>query len=211
MNSQNSSFFDRVGSARQTDLYRVFGKRVFDIALTLLVLPLVLPITGIFALLIALGGGKPFYIQDQIGKNGRIYRVWKLRLMLKKADVGPGHRRHHECCNGSDGLNDSRLTSFGQFLRNSSFDELPLFLNVLAGDMSVVGPRPMVTSPTAIYPGGDYYDLQPGITGVGQICDWNHLTLSQRAVCDARYNRTLSFANDLAILAGAVSAVLRRN
>ncbi|WP_324752038.1 sugar transferase [Roseovarius sp. Pro17] len=210
MNNENSNCFERVGSAPQSELYRVLGKRVFDVVLTLLVLPLVIPITGILALLIALDGGKPFYRQDQIGKNGHIYRVWKLRLMVKDADVWLEHHRHHECGNGPDSLDASRLTGFGQFLRKSSFDELPQFFNVLAGDMSLVGPRPMVTSPTALYPGGDYYDLQPGITGLCQISDQPYLTLSQRAVCDARYNRTLSFANDLAILAGAFKAVLRR-
>ncbi|HEY9037717.1 MAG TPA: sugar transferase [Roseovarius sp.] len=194
MNNNNSSLFERVGSAPQSELYRASGKRVFDVVVTLLVLPLVIPMTGIFALLIALAGGKPFYSQDQIGRNGRLYRVWKLRLMVKDAD----------------GRDDSCLTGFGQFLRESAFDELPLFFNVLAGDMSLVGPRPMVTSPTAIYPGGDYYDLQPGLTGLGQISDWHHPTPTQRAVCDARYNRTLSFANDLAILTGAFKAALGR-
>lgn len=208
MSNHNSSFFERVGSPRQSDLYRTLGKRVFDIVVTLLILPIALPIIGVLALVIALGGGAPFYSQDQIGKNGRIYRVWKLRLMSK--DVGVCHRGRNERGTGPDDINAIRLTALGHFLRESSLDQLPLLFNVLAGDMSLVGPRAMVTSPTALYPGGDYYDLQPGITGHCETSDWHRLTLSQRADRDARYNRTLSLANDLAILAGAFKAVLRR-
>src|SRR5690554_3184966 len=196
-------------------LYREFGKRVFDITLILFSLPFALPIIGILALLVALSGGKPFYSQDRVGKNGRIYRMWKLRSMVKDADAclerhlrdNPDLRREWD--RSQKLVNDPRITWFGRFLRKSSVDELPQLFNVLTGDMSLVGPRPMLVSQKSIYPGEDYYDLRPGITGLWQICDRHHTTFAERANYDARYNRILSFPGDLMILAATVKVVMR--
>ncbi len=104
-------------------------------------------------------------------------------------------------------VNDPRITSLGRFLRASSLDELPQFFNVLVGNMSLVGPRPMKVSQKALYPGEDYYDLRPGITGLWQISDRHRTTFAERATYDSRYNRILSLASDLAILAATVKVV----
>ena len=156
-------------SSSRFELYREFGKRGFDVALTLLVLPIVLPVVAILALLIALDGGNPFQHQYRVGKNGHLYRMWKLRTMTKGADKGVVHRRGHEAPNKPNLGDNSRHTELGEFLLQSSLDELPLFFNVLIGDMSLVGPRPMLVSQMALYPGRDYYDLRPGLTGPRQI------------------------------------------
>ncbi len=209
MSRYNSKFFETVVTPSHSELYRALGKRVFDLAMTLLTLPFVLPLIGILALLIALDGGNPFYSQDRVGKNGRIYRMWKLRSMVKDADAGLQHDRSHEWGSGQNFGDDPRLTRLGQFLRRSYIDELPQVFNVLIGDMSVVGSRPMTVSQKALYPGEAYCDLRPGITGLWQTSGRHHMTLAECAVYDSHYNRTLSLTSDLAILAAAVKAVLR--
>lgn len=196
-------------SSSRFELYRGFGKRVFDFAVALLVLPLVMPVVVILALLIALDGSNPFQHQYRVGKNGRLYRMWKLRTMTKGADKGVVHRRGREAVNKPNLRDNSRRTQLGDFLWQSSLDELPLFFNVLIGDMSLVGPRPMLMSQMAFYPGGDYCDLRPGLTGLRQISTAPYMTLSECAACDTRYSETLSFGRDLKILAAMIQTVLR--
>jgi lipopolysaccharide/colanic/teichoic acid biosynthesis glycosyltransferase len=104
---------------------------------------------------------------------------------------------------------DPRITEFGQFLRKSSLDELPQLWNVLVGDMSLVGPRPMMLDQQDLYPGTAYYALRPGLTGTWQISDRNQSTFAQRAEFDADYERNLSFVKDLKILLSTVGVVLR--
>ncbi len=200
-------------SPSSSKLYRGPGKRVLDIALTVLVLPIVLPVIGFLAILVAFDGGKPFYSQDRVGKGGRIYRMWKLRSMVKDADACLEHYLRdnpdlrHEWDSKQKLVSDPRITWLGRFLRASSLDELPQFFNVLVGNMSLVGPRPMMVSQKALYPGEDYYDLRPGITGLWQISDRHRATFAERATYDSRYNHILSLASDLAILAATVKVV----
>ncbi len=196
-------------------LYRAGMKRAFDIVMILLALPVTLPLVGALALLIALNGGHPFYQQERIGRGGRIYRMWKLRSMVLHADThlethldaNPGLREEWD--SKQKLMDDPRITPMGRFLRKSSIDELPQLLNVLTGDMSLVGPRPMMVSQQPLYPGTDYYQLRPGITGFWQISDRNQTTFADRAGYDARYNRDLSLRTDLRILAATVRVVLR--
>lgn len=203
-----------VGSPR-SKLYRRSGKRVFDMALALLALPIVLPVIVLLALVIAVTGGKPFYSQDRIGKGGRVFRMWKLRSMVKDADAclelhlrnDPDLRREWDSTQKL--VEDPRITRFGRFLRKSSADELPQLFNVINGDMSLVGPRPMMVSQKALYPGEDYYDLRPGITGNWQISERHLTTFAERADYDVIYNRTVSPMIDLVILANTVKVVLR--
>lgn len=189
----------------RSKLYRMFGKRVFDIALTLSVMPIVLPIMVILALLVALDRGHPFYSQSKVGKKGRLYQVWKLRSTVKYA----GSR--HEADGEPNHIPDLCLTKLGRFLQISSFDELPLFFNVLIGHMSLVGPQPISVSQKAHYYGGDYCDLRPGLTGPWLISTQHHMTLNERAACDAQYNQSMSFTSDLSILAATTKAAMRRN
>ena len=173
-----------------------------------------LPIVALLALCVALDGGKPFYSQDRVGKGGRTYRIWKLRSMVHNADevledhLAQDPALRAEWNSKQKLLNDPRITRLGHVLRKCSFDELPQLWNVLRGDMSLVGPRPMMVSQKPMYPGTDYYELRPGITGLWQISDRNGTTFADRARYDARYNENLSFMTDLKILFGTVRVVL---
>jgi lipopolysaccharide/colanic/teichoic acid biosynthesis glycosyltransferase len=105
--------------------------------------------------------------------------------------------------------NDPRITPLGRFLRRSSLDELPQLWNVLRGDMSIVGPRPMMCNQRALYPGTEYYVMRPGITGYWQTSARNESSFHERAGFDQAYYRSLSFATDLAIIWRTFSVVLR--
>jgi lipopolysaccharide/colanic/teichoic acid biosynthesis glycosyltransferase len=104
---------------------------------------------------------------------------------------------------------DPRITRVGRLIRKSSLDELPQLLNVLMGDMSLVGPRPMMADQRALYPGRGYYDLRPGITGPWQVSERNATSFADRARFDDKYNQDLSLATDARILACTVKVVLR--
>jgi lipopolysaccharide/colanic/teichoic acid biosynthesis glycosyltransferase len=196
-------------------LYRDSLKRGVDILLVLLAAPFVLPLIGLLAVWVARDGGRPFYCQERIGRGGRVYGIWKLRTMIPDAD------QHLEAClrenlemreewnRKQKLLNDPRITRAGKILRKTSLDELPQLWNVLMGDMSLVGPRPMLVFQKSMYPGDDYYDLRPGITGLWQISDRNASSFAERAKFDAVYNRTLSLPVDIGILLATVKVVLR--
>lgn len=207
------STVSKTDSARR-GLYRNAGKRALDITVCLLSAPFVLTIVGILALIVARDGGKPFYTQSRVGQNGRIYRMWKLRSMVPNADqkleayLASNPEAREEWDRDQKLKNDPRITSFGHFLRRASLDELPQLWNVLRGDMSLVGPRPMMTSQRELYPGRDYYDLRPGITGSWQVSKRNESTFADRAAFDSSYNKKLSFREDLRILVATVRVVL---
>lgn len=196
-------------------VYRSAIKRALDIGLILIALPIVLPVVGFLALCIAISGGKPFYSQDRVGRNGRTYRIWKLRSMVTNADeVLEDHLSRDpalraEWDSKQKLLDDPRITRLGHILRKCSIDELPQLWNVMRGEMSLVGPRPMMVSQKPMYPGTDYYELRPGITGLWQISDRNDTTFAARAKYDSQYNDSLSFTTDLKILLGTVRVVLR--
>ncbi|MBN9333223.1 sugar transferase, partial [Devosia sp.] len=97
----------------------------------------------------------------------------------------------------------------GPYLRRYSLDELPQLWNVLIGDMSLVGPRPMLTSQRQLYPGTAYYELRPGLTGLWQISERNNCTFAERATYDSRYATSLTIVNDLGILLRTVGVVFR--
>lgn len=201
--------------APRPGLYRNGTKRVLDIALILIAMPVVLPIVMLLAACVALEGGKPFYSQNRVGKNGRTYRIWKLRSMVPNADevleqhLASDPAIRAEWDSKQKLIDDPRITRLGHILRKCSIDELPQLWNVLRGEMSLVGPRPMMVSQQEMYPGNDYYDLRPGITGLWQISDRNDTTFAARAQYDARYNDSLSLQTDVKILMGTVQVVLR--
>ena len=105
--------------------------------------------------------------------------------------------------------NDPRITRFGRILRKSSLDELPQLWNVFRGDMSLVGPRPMMPSQSSLYPGQAYYRLRPGITGMWQVSARNESSFAERAGFDADYDNTISFKTDMGLLWATVRVVLR--
>lgn len=196
-------------------IYRQGVKRVLDVVLVLLSAPFVLPLIGLLALLVARDGGRPFYSQERIGKNGRVYRMWKMRSMVHDADsrlrayLDENEAMRAEWESKQKLIHDPRITRLGHILRKTSLDEVPQLWNVLKGDMSIVGPRPMMVNQKALYPGSDYYDLRPGITGAWQISDRNASTFAERARFDASYNETLSFMKDMRILGATVRVVMK--
>lgn len=195
--------------------YQTLGKRALDVALTLVSLIVVIPLIALMAVLVALDGHSPFYTQERVGRNGRRFRIIKIRTMVHNADKileeylenDPALRA--EWVSTQKLKHDVRITRIGRLLRTTSMDELPQLINVLFGSMSLVGPRPMMPSQETLYPGRAYYHLRPGITGFWQISDRNECEFRDRAKYDTVYEREMSLRTDLAVLWRTVSVVLR--
>ena len=202
-------------ASRRSGFYRHFGKHFLDTVLVLLSAILIVPLIAVLAAVVALDGGSPFYKQKRVGRNGRVFTIRKLRTMVPDADarladylaLDPEARAEWE--NTQKLKNDPRVTRFGRLLRKTSLDELPQLLNVVLGDMSLVGPRPIMLNQESLYPGTSYFALRPGITGLWQISERNQTSFSDRAMYDNRYEASLSMALDIAILLKTVRAVAR--
>lgn len=196
-------------------LYRNHLKRGLDVVLVLLAAVPVALILGVCALLIARDGGSPFYSQTRVGRFGKTFKLWKLRSMVTNADEAL--ERHFED-NPAARLewdrnqklrNDPRITKVGAFLRKTSIDELPQLWNVLTGDMSLVGPRPMMVDQQDMYPGSAYYALRPGLTGFWQISVRNESSFAERATYDADYLSKVNLAQDMSVMWKTVSVVTK--
>lgn len=199
----------------RTGPYRKFFKRVFDVTLVLLSVPFVLPLIALLALAIALTGNRPFYSQLRLGKDGKPFRMWKLRTMVSNADaqlethLQQNPQARQEWDSTQKLKDDPRITPFGHVLRKTSIDELPQLFNVLNGTMSLVGPRPMMLDQASLYHGHAYYELRPGITGLWQVSDRNNCSFVDRVSYDNTYNRVLGFRTDLRILWNTAGVVIR--
>lgn len=195
--------------------YSAAGKRLLDLLLVLLVGPFFLPIIAVLAILVRLDGGPAFYLQPRVGRGGNTFMLWKLRTMVPNAEAAlegyiAGNAAARSEWNATQKLrHDPRLTAIGPYLRRYSLDELPQLWNVLIGDMSLVGPRPMLTSQRPLYPGTAYYDLRPGLTGLWQISERNNCTFAERATYDSRYATSLTIFTDMGILLRTVGVVFR--
>lgn len=195
--------------------YRSAGKIALDYLLVLAALPVVIPVIAILALLVALDGAAPFYVQRRVGRNGRIFKMFKLRTMVPGADrilqdyldQNPEARREWD--HTQKLRHDPRITRIGRILRKTSLDELPQLLNVLFGEMSLIGPRPMMIAQQVLYPGAAYYSLRPGITGLWQVSDRNESSFAERATFDTIYYNRVSLKSDISILIRTVGVVLR--
>lgn len=194
--------------------YRKYGKRALDILFVIAILPVVVPVVFFLALLVAIDGGKPFYSQARVGKGGEIYRMWKLRTMVVDADTRLKDHLASDAAaldewNHTQKLrNDPRITRTGRFLRKTSLDELPQVWNVLAGEMSVVGPRPMMPDQRVLYHGSDYYSLRPGITGLWQVSCRNASSFADRVSFDEKYACNLNLSLDTRLILGTVRVVV---
>lgn len=203
------------GAAARRGIYRKLAKRALDVTAIVLAAPVVVPLVAGLALAVARDGGKPFYTQDRVGRNGKTFRIWKLRSMVADADArleehlaaNPAARREWDSTQKLK--DDPRITRFGRLLRKSSLDELPQLWNVLIGDMSLVGPRPMMPCQRSLYPGQAYYALRPGITGYWQTSGRNRTTFEARAEYDDAYEAELSLPTDARILLRTVSVVVK--
>jgi lipopolysaccharide/colanic/teichoic acid biosynthesis glycosyltransferase len=181
-------------------LYTGGGKRVFDLVIVVLTLPLTLPLILLGALALWIEGGNPFYQQDRLGRDGTVFRLKKLRTMTRTAqedlakilETDPVLR--HEWITTQKLKKDPRITRVGQFLRSTSLDELPQIWNVLTGEMSIVGPRPMMPDQLELY--GDpraYFAMRPGLSGLWQIRERNNSHFSYRAGIHSHFGWTSRF------------------
>jgi lipopolysaccharide/colanic/teichoic acid biosynthesis glycosyltransferase len=189
------------------------AKRSIDIAVSLVALVLTAPIVLASAIAIAIvSPGSPFFLQERVAKNGRRFKMFKLRTMVEGA-----HHYHEEMRRFNDVRgpvlkirNDPRLHPIGKFLRRTSIDELPNLINVLRGEMSVVGPRPPLPQEVAHY---DRYAMRrltvnPGITCLWQISGRSNVSFDEWMHLDNLYIDTWSPLGDLAIIVRTIPAVL---
>ena len=195
--------------------YAVGLKRAFDLMLLALVSLPALTLVLVLAAAIARDGHWPFYVQQRLGRGRRVYRMWKLRTMHPGADallgayLAENPEAAAEWGHAQKLKADPRITPLGRLLRKSSLDELPQLWNVARGEMSFVGPRPIMVGQRHLYPGQDYYELRPGLTGPWQVSDRNECSFEDRARFDSVYATQLSFLTDLRLLAQTVRVVLR--
>jgi undecaprenyl-phosphate galactose phosphotransferase len=210
---------DRSRLAALKEPARRISKRALDITGASLLLALLSPLLLTIALLVRRDGGKVLFGHRRIGAQGRQFRCWKFRSMVPNAEQvlrdvlarDPEARREWE--KDFKLRNDPRITPVGRFLRSTSLDELPQLINVLMGEMSLVGPRPIVTDEVARYGAAfhDYTRCRPGITGVWQVSGRNDTGYRRRVHLDQHYARHSSFGGDIAILLRTPVAVLRRS
>jgi len=177
-------------------------KRTFDLAFVLAALPLWLPLMAVLALVVRFGLGSPvFFRQPRVGRHGCVFRLWKFRSMTDARDAEGRLRPDGE-----------RLTPLGRALRHSSLDEIPSLINVLRGEMSLVGPRPLLVEYLPLYSPRQArrHEVRPGVTGWAQVNGRNALSWEQRFEHDVWYVEHRSLALDLRILALTFAKVWRR-
>jgi Undecaprenyl-phosphate galactose phosphotransferase WbaP len=193
------------------------GQRLLDLVVVVGLAPLWVPLVYALALLVRLGSpGPAMYSHQRLGLGGAAFRCWKLRTMVQNADkvlqqyleenpvLQAEWDRDHKL------KNDPRVTPIGRVLRLTSLDELPQLFNVLSGEMSLVGPRPIVSAEIKKY--GEVWPLykavRPGITGLWQVSGRNNTSYQKRLECDSYYVRHRSLWFDLCILARTIKVVL---
>lgn len=184
-------------------MYRRYIKRLLDIILALIGLFLLSPVFLILMILVRAKLGAPvFFHQDRPGKDGKIFGLLKFRSMTDARDE-----------EGRLLPDAERLPHFGKVLRATSLDELPEFINILKGDMSFVGPRPLLVRYLPYYTEREMHrhDVRPGLTGLAQINGRNALNWEDRFHYDLQYVQTVSFGTDLKIMLGTVGKVLHHS
>ena len=200
------------------DKRRQLVKRTMEVGLIIIFLPILIPLTILLALLVSLDSpGSVFYGHDRIGMGGKEIRIWKFRTMVKDADAAL-----EECLAKDPGLRsewdenhklvcDPRITRVGRILRNTSLDELPQLWNVLRGDLSLVGPRPIVWAEVDKYQAGFalYKKVKPGLTGLWQVSGRSDTSYAERVRLDAYYVRNWSVWFDIYILVKTPGEVFR--
>jgi len=211
--------FDDVTPVRSaTSLYSTVGKRLLDMMLVMIALPIVIPALALILVATWAEGGKPIYSQRRVGLGGREFSCWKVRTMVQNADqvlvnlIAQDPGIADEWYKNQKLARDPRITRLGRFLRRSSLDELPQLLNVLNGTMSLIGPRPFTPDQKALYSGGRdcaYYYLRPGLSGLWQVSRRSAGSFADRVHYDEIYSQRLSLAFDARILWRTFSVVLR--
>ena len=200
-------------------------KYLLDIILLIFILPISIIVLPIISILILILDSKPIiYSQYRVGLNGKEFRLYKFRTMTESSDESI-HEDHYKNLSSNKDIqpslspddpirieNDDRITNIGSFLRKTSLDELPNIINVLFGQMSFVGPRPLVKYESDLY--GEYLQsrnsIKPGITGLAQIQGRLDLSLQERLYWDLKYVEKKSFLYDLEIIIKTIISVISR-
>lgn len=193
-------------------------KRSFDVCVAGLALVVLCPFMVLLALLVRLDGGPAFFRQQRPGLHGRLFTCFKFRSMVPHADEA---LKRHLAENAEASAeyekyrklrHDPRVTRLGTFLRRYSLDELPQLINVLRGDMSLVGPRPILVSEKSLYSHdiAHYYKVRPGITGLWQVSGRNKVSFAKRVQMESWYVRNWSLWHDIAILCKTVPVLFKK-
>jgi len=191
------------------------AKRVFDIALTVVTAPIWVVVTAVMAVALAVElRGNPFFVQERVGLHGRPFKMFKLRTMRHPR---PGEEDHYNVENFDEFVfapadrPNPRITRLGALARKTSIDELPNLINVLKGEMSLVGPRPEIPEIVAQYPEAYHrrHEVLPGIAGLAQASGRSDLTYDETATYDLRYVDTHSLKEDIHILLNTALSVVR--
>ncbi len=183
-------------------MYPKYIKHPLDFLLSLCT---IIALSPLLLLLTILGAikmkGNPFFTQQRPGKDEKIFRLIKFRTMTCETDV-----------DGNPLPDEQRLVPYGRFLRSTSLDELPELFNILKGDMSIVGPRPLLVKYLPLYSEEQHHrhDVRPGLTGYAQVHGRNSTTWEERFVYDVYYVRHLSFIMDMSIIIKTALTVIRR-
>lgn len=183
-------------------LYGKFVKRIIDIILSLVLLIILLPVFLIVSILVRVKLGTPvIFTQERPGKNEKIFKLCKFRSMTNETDE-----------NGDLLPDEKRLTHFSRVLRSTSLDELPELINILKGDMSFIGPRPLLVRYLPFYTDEERlrHSVLPGLTGLAQVNGRNNLGWDERLAYDIQYVNEMSFANDCKIFFKTIGKVLAK-
>lgn len=184
-------------------LYEKYFKRLLDIILSFLAIILLFPIILMVSILVYFKLGSPvFFTQERPGKDEKIFKMYKFRTMSDEKDEK------------GELLSDSiRLTAFGKWLRSTSLDELPELFNILKGDMSIIGPRPLLVKYLPLYSAeqAKRHGVRPGLTGYAQANGRNSLSWEEKFTMDVEYVNNVTFIGDIRIILQTVRTVLKRS
>tara|TARA_R110000868_G_scaffold85582_8_gene240668 strand:- start:1108 stop:1725 length:618 start_codon:yes stop_codon:yes gene_type:complete len=180
-------------------MYKNFFKRIIDISVSFVALIFLSPLFLILTILLLIfKSGIPFFFQERPGKDEKIFKIIKFKTMTDKKDA-----------KGTLLPDKLRMTRFGSFLRKTSLDEIPQLINVLLGDMSLIGPRPLRVHYLPYYTKEESirHNVRPGVTGLAQVSGRNLLSWDEKLAKDIEYVKTLSFINDAIILLKTIKKV----
>jgi len=181
-------------------MYRKYVKRLLDIILSIFGIIITFPVFLIVGLLVMIFLGRPaIFRQKRPGKDEKIFTLYKFRTMSNKKDK-----------DGNLLPDEERLTKFGKFLRKTSLDEIPEFFNILKGDMSFIGPRPLLVEYLDYYTEEEKHrhDVRPGLTGLAQVNGRNLLSWEEKFKLDLKYVNNISFTGDVKIILKTIKTVL---
>lgn len=183
-------------------IYERYVKRFLDFVFSLLAIIVLIPVLFIVAVLVRVNLGSPvLFKQERPGLNGKIFRLYKFRTMKDVRDAS-----------GELLSDEERMTSFGTKLRNTSLDELPELINILKGDMSIVGPRPLLVKYLSLYNDRQKrrHEVRPGFTGLAQVNGRNSISWEEKFEWDVQYVDNITFLGDCQIILKTVKTVLLR-